>query len=53
MTQRYNHILLCLLQEKKKNILTGLFEYRSGKSHVNVAVSPVFIDTISDESSNK
>jgi hypothetical protein len=28
--------------------LTGLLEYRSGKSHINVAVSPVFTDIFSE-----
>ena len=31
--------------------LTRLFEYRSGKSHMKVAVSPVFTDIVSEESS--
>ena len=33
--------------------LTRLFEYRSGKSHMKVAVSPVFTDTVSKESSKE
>ncbi len=35
------------MKKEKKRKLTGLFEYRSGKSHMNVAVSPVFIDKFS------
>jgi hypothetical protein len=33
--------------------LTCLFEYRSGKSHINVAVSPVFTERFSNESSKE
>jgi hypothetical protein len=32
---------------KRQKGLTGLFEYRSGKSHINVADSPVFTDKFS------
>ncbi len=33
--------------------LTCLFEYRSGKSHINVAVSPVLTEIVSEESSDE
>ncbi len=33
--------------------LACLFEYRSGKSHINVAVSPVLTEIVSEESSDE